>query len=83
MTNLVKPLNFQQLINVLSFSSTAIAVHVGQDARIEFANQAMLAIWGRESEVIGKGLVEAMPELSGQPFLEMFARVWNKAYCFR
>lgn len=53
-------------------------MHVGEDARIEFANQAMLAIWGRGSEVIGKGLGEAMPELSGQPFLEMFARVWRE-----
>ncbi|RLJ75082.1 hypothetical protein BCL90_3429 [Pedobacter alluvionis] len=36
MTDPVKPLNFEQLINILSFSSTATAVHVGEDARIEF-----------------------------------------------
>lgn len=78
MTNPVTTLNFEQLIDILSFSSTATAVHVGEDARIEFANQAMLAIWGRGPEVIGKGLVEAMPELSDQPFLEMFARVWRE-----
>jgi two-component system CheB/CheR fusion protein len=78
MTNPVTPLNFEQLINILSFSSTATAVHVGEDARIEFANQAMLTVWGRGQEVIGKGLVEAMPELSGQPFLEMFAKIWRE-----
>ena len=71
-------LNFEQLTHVLSFSKAATAVHVGEDARIEFANQAMLTIWGRGPEVIGKGLVEAMPELSGQPFREMFAKVWRE-----
>ncbi len=78
MTDPVAPLSSEQLINVLSFIHTATAVHVGEDARIEFANHAMLTIWGRGTEVIGKGLVEAMPELSGQPFLEMFARVWRE-----
>lgn len=78
MTDLVPPLSFEQLTNVLSFINTATAVHVGEDARIEFANKAMLTIWGRGEEVIGKGLTEAMPELSDQPFLEMFARVWRE-----
>jgi len=74
----VPSLNFEQLISVLSFTGMATAVHVGEDARIEFANQAMLNIWSRGPEVIGKGLGEAMPELSGQPFIEMFARVWRE-----
>lgn len=78
MNDPVPPLSFEQLTNVLSYVNTATAVHVGEDARIEFANQAMLAIWGRGTEVIGKGLGEAMPELSGQPFIEMFARVWRE-----
>jgi PAS domain S-box-containing protein len=78
MIDQVKPLNFGQLITVLSAGITATAVHVGEDARIEFANQAMLNIWGRGQEVMGKGLVEAMPELANQPFLEMFARVWRE-----
>lgn len=78
MKDSVPPLNFEQLINILSFTNTATAVHVGENARIEFANQAMLAIWGRGPEVIGKGLGEAMPELSDQPFIEMFARVWRE-----
>ncbi|MCX2483230.1 PAS domain S-box protein [Pedobacter sp. MR2016-24] len=77
MNDPVIPLNFEQFKHVLSFSPTATAVHIGEDARIEFANAAMLAIWGRGTEVIGKSLLEAMPELSGQPFLQMFKQVWN------
>lgn len=71
-------MSFEQLTSIFSFISTATAIHVGEDARIEFANQAMLAIWGRGPEVIGKGLEEAMPELVGQPFVEMFAKVWRE-----
>lgn len=71
-------LSFEQLVYVFSSTGTATAVHVGEDALIQFANEAMLAIWGRGREVIGKGLAEAMPELVGQPFLEMFARVWRE-----
>lgn len=78
MKDSVTPLNFEQLIYTFSFINTATAVHVGEDARIEFANHAMLNIWGRGPEVMGKGLVEAMPELSDQPFLEMFAKVWRE-----
>jgi len=78
MSDPVTPLNFEQFKHVLTFSPTATAVHIGEDARIEFANAAMLAIWGRGTEVIGKSLVAAMPELSGQPFLQMFKRVWNE-----
>lgn len=71
-------LNPKQLNYVLSATRTATAVHVGERARIEFANEAMLTIWGRGREVIGKNLADAMPELKGQPFLEMFARVWRE-----
>lgn len=74
----IPTLNFEQLISVLSFANLATAIHVGEDARIEFANQAMLTIWGRGPEVIGKGLGEAMPELADQPFIEMFAKVWRE-----
>ncbi|CAM3993775.1 PAS domain S-box-containing protein [Pedobacter westerhofensis] len=72
-----KILSAEQLNHVLSFTQTATAIHVGVDAQIQFANHAMLTIWGRGTEVIGKTLIQAMPELIGQPFVEMFARVWR------
>lgn len=78
MTDPLKLLSPEQLNHVLSQTQLATAVHIGEDATIQFANEAMLAIWGRGREVIGKALGEAMPELVGQPFLEMFARVWRE-----
>lgn len=71
-------LSVEQLNYILSLSKTATAVHVGEDATIKFANQAMLDIWGKDEQVIGKPLEQALPELEGQPFTEMFARVWRE-----
>src|SRR4051812_37171526 len=74
----IAELSAEQLNYVLSLSNTATAVHVGENATIKFANQPMLNIWGKDEKVIGKALEQALPELKGQPFIEMFARVWRE-----
>jgi PAS domain S-box-containing protein len=71
-------LSNEQLIEVLSLTKTATAIHVTEDAIIQLANEAMLKVWGKDSSIIGKTLVDALPELKGQPFIEMFKRVWNE-----
>lgn len=78
MKNYTPSLSMEQLIEVLTLSKTATAVHVGANATIAFANEAMLAIWGKSKGVIGLPLEEALPELKGQPFSKMFTRVWNE-----
>lgn len=74
----IADMNPQQLIDILSLTPTAVAVHVGENATIVFASTAMLDIWGKGSEVIGMSLEQALPELEGQPFIGMFARVWRE-----
>lgn len=71
-------LSNQQLLNVLSLSNYAVAIHVTEHAIIEFANNAMLAIWAKGDSVIGKSLEDALPELKGQPFIDLFKKVWNE-----
>jgi PAS domain S-box-containing protein len=78
MSRTFQALNNQQLLNVLSLSKTATAVHIGETAIIQYANEAMLTIWGKGEGVIGKSLEEALPELAGQPFIAMFRKVWNE-----
>src|SRR4051812_43739363 len=76
-----KPYQFltnEQLLDVLSYSKDATAIHVSEKAVIQYANNAMLGVWGKDKSVIGKSLEDALPELKGQPFIEMFARVWNE-----
>ncbi|WP_367867254.1 ATP-binding protein [Pedobacter sp. WC2423] len=72
----VQLLDKNQLIEVLSQTKTATAIHIGEDALIQMANQAMLTIWDKDQSVIGKTLEDALPELKGQPFAQMFKKVW-------
>ncbi|TCD11575.1 PAS domain S-box protein [Pedobacter frigidisoli] len=71
-------LSNEQLLHVFDLTQTATAIHVGETAIIQTANDAMLKIWGKDRNVIGKSLEDALPELKGQPFIGMFARVWNE-----
>ena len=71
-------LSNEQLLQVFNLTHTATAVHVGEDAIIQEANDAMLKIWGKDRSIIGKSLENALPELKGQPFIEMFKNVWHQ-----
>lgn len=78
MSDLSPLLNKDQLIEVFNFTKTATAIHVGENAVIQMANNAMLQIWGKDRSIIGKSLEDALPELKGQPFIEMFGKVWRE-----
>jgi len=71
-------LSVEQILEVLTLTKTATAVHIGDNATIEFANDVMLQIWGKDKSVIGKPINEALPELIGQPFGEMLAKVYRE-----
>ncbi|GAA4340966.1 hypothetical protein GCM10023149_52850 [Mucilaginibacter gynuensis] len=71
-------LSNEQLLNVLALYQNGIAIHVGEDSVIEYANDSMIAIWGKDKSVIGKSLEDALPELKGQPFIDLFRKVWNE-----
>jgi len=71
-------LSNEQLLEVFSLTPSATAIHITEDAIIQTASDSMLNIWGKDKSVIGKTLADALPELRGQPFLDMFKRVWNE-----
>jgi two-component system sensor histidine kinase VicK len=71
-------LSSEQLVDVLLSSKVATAIHITEDAVIQKVNAAMLTVWGKDESVIGKTLEDALPELKGQPFIDMFKRVWNE-----
>jgi PAS domain S-box-containing protein len=63
------------LLKVLSHSDEATAIYSGDEILIEYANQAMLAFWGKEDGIIGLELEIGVPELKGQPFKAMMQQV--------
>ncbi|MDV6167426.1 PAS domain S-box protein [Flavobacterium sp. DG1-102-2] len=55
----------------------ATCLFTGLDMKVEVANDLMLNLWGSDSSVIGKPLSEAVPELKGQPFLDILKEVYT------
>ena len=57
-------------------------LYVGPELRIQYVNDVLLRVWGKDSSVVGKTLREALPELEGQPFFEQLKNVYNKGIEF-
>lgn len=70
----IKP---EQLLSILFKSPNATAVYSGKEITIISANEAMLNFWGKDRKIIGQNFIDAIPELSGQPFLQILKDVWH------
>lgn len=55
----------------------AIGVLHNRELIVETANQKILEVWGKNPEVIGLPLYKALPELKGQPFLDILDKVFT------
>ena len=55
----------------------ATCLFVGREMRIEVANQIMLDYWGKNDSVLGKPFIEAVPEMVGQPFIDILQKVFD------
>lgn len=65
---------FERLIKESDYS---IALYKGPDLIIDIANNSMLRTWGKNEKVIGMKLEEALPELEGQPFLDILKDIFK------
>ncbi|OCK51593.1 hypothetical protein BA768_15750 [Chryseobacterium sp. CBo1] len=74
-----RSINFSSdlIIQALATSPAPTSIYSGENMIIQFANAGMLALWGKDSSVIGKPLIEAIPELHEQPFLDILKEVWR------
>lgn len=61
---------------LIANAPVAIGLLRGREMVVETANQRILEIWGKDESVVGKPLVEALPELIGQGFLELLDKVY-------
>lgn len=65
------------ILQALSCSPEPTSIYTGPDMTIQFANEGMLSLWGKNASVIGKALIVAIPELEDQPFLSILQEVWR------
>lgn len=54
----------------------ATAIYKGLSLEIVMANETMIGFWGKDEHVIGKTLLDAVPELAGQPFIGLLEHVF-------
>lgn len=62
---------------IVEEATVATAVYIGREMTIEFANDSMIGLWGKDRSVVGKTLREALPELEGQPFFQLLDEVYT------
>lgn len=67
----------EALANIIAESTVAIGLYVGRDLVIGIANDVILSFWGKSRSIIGQKLQDAVPELEGQPFLQILDNVFT------
>lgn len=58
-------------------AAVAISLYVGRELIVDVANDIMLSYWGKDKSIIGQKLEVAVPELEGQPFLQILDDVFT------
>jgi len=67
----------QKFKNLINESPIATAVFTGEDFVVELANEEALKLWGKDKTVIGKKIITVMPELEGQPYIDLLKNVYT------
>jgi PAS domain S-box-containing protein len=63
--------------NVINTTPVGTAILIGPEMVIGVANDVIIKYWNRDKSVIGKPLMESIPELIGQPFPDLLSGVYN------
>ncbi len=71
-----------QLLQMLEIMPSFSAVLGGPTFIFEMANQSYFDLIGRGSEIIGKSVIEAIPEIIGQPFPALLKQVYSSGKPF-
>nr|WP_314497933.1 ATP-binding protein [uncultured Chryseobacterium sp.] len=66
-----------RLKSFISKAPIAFGILTGRELTIEVANDMILKVWGKNHKVIGQPLADALPELKGQPYLDILADVYE------
>ncbi|HYE55211.1 MAG TPA: ATP-binding protein [Chitinophagaceae bacterium] len=69
--------NLEDFRSVLLQSPGIFLILRGPEFTIDFANQSLLDSWQRSWDIVGKPLLEALPEIKDQPFPMLLQTVYN------
>ncbi|WP_375447092.1 PAS domain S-box protein [uncultured Fibrella sp.] len=63
--------------SIVEQAPMAIGLLSGRDMVIEIGNRKMTEIWGKDPSIAGQRLVEALPEIQNQGFIELLESVYD------
>ena len=72
-----------KLRTIIANAPAAIALFTGRDLIIELPNQNFIDVAGKGTGIVGMPLALAVPELEGQPFLQMLDEVYTSGKTFQ
>ncbi|HEY5391199.1 MAG TPA: PAS domain-containing protein, partial [Hanamia sp.] len=72
----------QRVRSVIESAPFPIGIYIGQEMRIQFANQSMLEAWDKGNDVIGKLYSEVLPELGEQKIYNQLSAVYRTGVPF-
>lgn len=69
--------------SLIEEAPVATCLFVGPEMRVEVINEMMVQAWGKTFSVLNKPLIEALPELKGQPFIDLLANVYATGVAYK
>ena len=72
----------EQYFNLIHSSPSAIAILEGEEAIITTANNAIIELWGKGNDVVGKKYFDILPELEEQGFKEIIVQIYQTGIPF-
>ncbi|MCX2454253.1 PAS domain-containing protein [Pedobacter sp. PLR] len=75
--------NLNQFNAVVQAYPSATAIYTSRNITITAANQHMLNFWGKDHSVIGRNMIDAIPELKDQPFIALLQQVYDTGITYQ
>ncbi|WP_162056292.1 PAS domain-containing protein [Pontibacter pamirensis] len=72
----------QQVRSMIEAAPFPIAVYVGQEMRVQSANQAVFDAWGKGNDVMGRKLADILPELRSQQIFNLLDQVYTTGIAY-
>lgn len=67
--------SMEQVNNIFMQTPIAIAILKGPEFVIELANKPLIEVWGKGPNVLGKPILQVLPEIKDQGFIELMQQV--------
>ena len=68
--------------SLIEEAPVATCLFVGRELRVEVVNSTMIGHWGKGSSVLGKKIIDILPELDGQPFVQILDDIFSSGQAY-